>query len=298
MLSGQQSETCNYFNKNAVEWSAKSKVGNGNEVNVIKQRNDYVAGLFREEHASGVFLDVGCGSGELVVQAASRFRKAVGIDFAEAMIKCASENALKSGFKNIELINDSVFEFNFGDSFDLISANGFIEYISAEELSSFLKLANHMLVGGGQIAISSRNRLFNLYSANEYTELEMKCGMLECLAKEAIIFSGAAHIGAIIDLIEHGGGEMRGFDSHPDTGIEVKQRFQYTPLQLSKLLADHGFAVRDIFPIHIHGVVPSFKKVYPEAHCRISNFLHEFSGASPALVPVSSTFMICASKRS
>ena len=298
MLSKQQSEAYDYFNKNATEWGMKLKSKLETEVNIIRQRNDYVASLFNPKNKKGNFLDVGCGTGELVVEAASKFKKAVGIDFAESMINSAHKNIEGSRFENIEFIRDSIFDHKFNEKFELISANGFIEYISDDELVEFLRIAFEILDENGLLVLSSRNRLFNLFSLNEYTELEIKHGNVEMLLKESILFSGSKNLSEVLNYDTTKNFIAQDFDYHPYTGIDVKKRFQYTPLQMMNILEKNNFKAEQIFPIHIHGVIPAFKNKYPEAHFYISNFLHNFSENNPALIPNSSSFMICASKRS
>ena len=71
-------------------------------------------------------------------------------------------------------MNKKFFDYNTDSKFKIISANGFIEYISENELKKFLKNSFDMLEKNGLIVFSSRNRLFNIFSNNEYTKSEIK----------------------------------------------------------------------------------------------------------------------------
>jgi hypothetical protein len=84
---------------------------------------------------------------------------------------------------------------------------------------------------------------------------------------------------------------------HPKTGIEVTTRFQYTPLQLMKMLSQRGFEVIDVFPIHIHGVPPVFAKKHPEVHALISNLLQAHADQNREFIPFASSFMLNVQKR-
>ena len=80
------------------------------------------------------------------------------------------------------------------------------------------------------------------------------------------------------------------------TNIEVSLRLQYTPSQLMKLLNDAGFETVDIYPIHIHGVVPKIKDLYPQMHVEVANRLQAEAHDQRELVAQASSFMIHAKK--
>ena len=84
---------------------------------------------------------------------------------------------------------------------------------------------------------------------------------------------------------------------HQQTGIKVTTRYQFTPAQLINMLKDRGFEPVEIFPIHIHGVLPKFKDKYPAIHGNISNLLQNYAQSNMILIPQSSSFMIHVKKR-
>ena len=155
MKTKQQKETLNYFRKYADKWKDKP---------IIKQRNDFVLKVI-SERKTDLFLDIGCGTGKLVNKVASKGIQAIGVDFSEEMIKIADKEC-----KQAEFICCSIFDFPFRDKYDVISANGLIEYISYKELDKLLNLSRKALKPGGSLILSSRNRLFNIFSLNEYTK--------------------------------------------------------------------------------------------------------------------------------
>ena len=79
---------------------------------------------------------------------------------------------------------------------------------------------------------------------------------------------------------------------HTKTGIDVSTRFQYTPLQLIKILKQKGFEAIEIYPIHIHPFSPSFVNKYKEIHYNISNNIQSFAKNNLELIPYASSFML------
>ena len=65
-MNNQQKETFDYFKKRAKEWEKKASIASKKKVNVIKQRNDFVIEVVKKNKNIGSFLDVGCGTGDLV----------------------------------------------------------------------------------------------------------------------------------------------------------------------------------------------------------------------------------------
>ena len=66
---------------------------------------------------------------------------------------------------------------------------GFIEYISLDQLDEFLEFCNSSVNSKGAISIGSRNRLFNITTFNDYTELERKLGTIDnCLMRHQFVF--------------------------------------------------------------------------------------------------------------
>ena len=57
------------------------------------------------------FLDVGCGSGDLVYMSKPYTQNSVGIDFAEKMITIAKKKFCKNKNNNLEFYSKSIFEF-------------------------------------------------------------------------------------------------------------------------------------------------------------------------------------------
>ncbi|NCC62737.1 MAG: class I SAM-dependent methyltransferase, partial [Verrucomicrobiae bacterium] len=187
MITRQQQEAHDYFRKHAEQWGLKAENYSSKVFNVIQERNKYVLDVARENAPIHSFLDVGCGTGDLVLQAASLGIPSVGVDFAEEMIEQAVRKMDDVKNSEAKFFHASIFDFKMdNEEYDLISANGFIEYISQKELAVFFDLVSRSLKHGGSFVCGSRNRLFNLFSLNAYTQNEIDSGIAGLLLKEAV----------------------------------------------------------------------------------------------------------------
>ncbi len=299
METKQQKETLNYFEAFAKDWKEKALGLKRAHVNVINQRNSYVLEVIKTRSVNAQTLDVGCGTGELVHEIAKLNIHAIGVDFSTEMIRLATEIAAKENIKKAEFVCSSIFDFSIhNDSFDVISANGFIEYISHEQFDLFLTNSFKSLKKNGSLVLGSRNRLFNMFSINQFTLNEIANKHSEKLLNEAIKLTT---LDDPSDLLQIDSAPLETSDkTHSNTGIDVSTRYQYTPAQLVKMLASKGFEVKAFCPIHIHGVIPSFITNHEDVHFNISNLLSQVSNKDKEsrnkLIPFSSSFMIHATK--
>lgn len=291
MATVQQEETLRYFKTHAQNWQNNANISEENKVNVIKQRNGYVLEVIKNRKETGSVLDVGCGTGDLVCEIAKQGINAKGIDFAQDMITLALKRAKEDQLEKALFECCSIFDFDCSkQKFDVISANGLIEYISQIELIKFFDLAYEALLPKGSLVVGSRNRLFNIFSLNAYTQHEIIESTVESLLEEAIALSSGE---SLEDLSKRKPVSFQKPDTkHTKTGIDVTTRYQYTPLQLIGMLKDNGFNAVEIYPIHIHCAPPVFANKYPETHGYISNVLQTYGRQSLELVPFSSSFML------
>jgi len=301
MTKKQQEETLKYFKDQASDWKEKADGLKENQVNVIRQRNNYVLEVIKKRSETSVVLDVGCGSGDLVHDAAAMGIKAIGVDFSDEMIEIANTRSSELGTEsNTEFHCASIFDFEIEEQhLDLLSANGFIEYINYKQLDDFLDLAHKGLKANGSLVFGSRNRLFNVFSVNQFTTDELEDGTVSELLSEAVALTT---IKDLKELLDQTNTELQNEDhKHSNTGIDVTTRLQFTPSQLVKMLDKKGFDSVELYPVHVHGVVPSFKEAHAETHYYISNLLNDVLVDDPKnrnlLIPYASSFMIHAVKR-
>jgi 2-polyprenyl-3-methyl-5-hydroxy-6-metoxy-1,4-benzoquinol methylase len=291
----QQKETLAYFRSHATEWSGKARENSPTKINVVHQRNDYALHIVRQRQTTALALDVGCGTGDLVLDLAKMGVRGVGVDFAPEMIELATERATQENLGLAQFDCGSIFDFDMGNgTYDCIVANGFIEYITVEQLIEFISMTYQALNKDGSLVLGSRNRLFNLFSQNGFTEQEIEAKTILPLLNESKAIMRSASFDELLSL-----------DSLPlptqdqeqvQTTIEVSLRLQYTPSQLMKLLHNVGYETVDIYPIHIHGIVPQIKDLYPKIHVEVANQLQEQALDHQELVAQASSFMIHAKK--
>ena len=211
------------------------------------------------------------------------------------MIQIATQNASKENLSLAQFHCTSIFDFDVsGPTYDCISANGFIEYISGDQLLRFIAMTYRALNNGGSLVMGSRNRLFNLFSLNDFTNEELEEGTTAALLAESIAIVKGNSLAELLSLEPS---PLPKEDARQvKTGIDVSMRLQYTPLQLMKLLKSAGFELVDFYPIHIHGVVPQFSDLYPQIHAGVSTLLQTHALDHRELVVQASSFMVHAKK--
>ena len=295
MATKQQNEALLYFREHAEDWRNKAILAGQKKVNVIQQRNNYVLHVIKNRTTTQSALDVGCGTGDLVCDIARTGIDSTGVDFADEMISIARARAQQDGLEKAHFYCCSIFDFDLSERrYDTISANGFIEYISIEELDRFLELSYQALNLGGSLVVGSRNRLFNVVSLNAFTQNELDDGTISLLLKEAIAIASETNLEKLIEM--ETAPLQKANIEHLHTGINVSTRYQYSPVQLMRMFMAKGFTIKQIYPIHIHGVPPTFKDRNPEVHTSISNLLQNYADEHMSLVPYSSSFMVHAQK--
>lgn len=261
MTSEQQKQTLEYFNAFAADWRRKAEGGIAERVNVIAQRNQAALRALESVRPARRWLDLGCGTGEMVIEAAGRGLDAIGVDFAPEMIALCRDKAPAQAQGRAEFRVGSIFDLTAEDgSFDVVSGLGLIEYLSRDELLRLLALAARWIRPGGALTLGSRNRLFNLVSLNDYTTMEVSLGAVDALVGEACAITEAATMRDALAAARTHAKAYPEAARHPGTGIRVETRHQYTPGQLAELLAAAGFAPTRAFPIHYHALPPAAAK--------------------------------------
>lgn len=279
-----------FFRAHALAWAAKAR-GEDQKFNVIAARNAYVERVAKDQTNVRQVLDVGCGSGDLCCTLAGMGYETVGVDFAQEMIDQCRRNAEAVAGPAPKFHCASIFEFEMAPgAYDLISANGFIEYISVADLKRFLRATREALSPNGSLVVGSRNRLFNIFSRNAFTESELRQATANLLLAECVAISRGI---GFEDLATLATPPLPSDEAtYERTGIEVSTRHQYTPAQLIKLVVEAGFEPKHLGAIHIHGVPPQTKDVLPQAHVASAEFLDQFKNDHPALIPQASSFML------
>jgi len=287
-ITSQQLQTKKFFEKNANSWAREAKL----ELNKIQNpghlRSKFVLDFITKNRFE-YHLDVGCGTGDLVYNSSRFTKKSVGLDFSKNMIKIAKKKFKR---KNLYFENSSVFNFKTKEKFDIISANGFIEYISINQIKSFLKFCQYHLVSNGVIVLSVRNRLFNLFSLNDFTEKELKEKMFINFLKESINLNKLSLKEFLrLKKIKF---DKSNFNQPKTENYNIDVRLQFTPLQMINVLKQYGFNTVDVFPINYHPVTPKIFSTQIDFF-KISKYITQ-NCDKLSLIPFSSSFMIAAKK--
>ncbi len=292
----QQKQTLDYFKSHAEDWNQKAT---DEEYSLIENRHNAVLEVMKAYSNNSSILDVGCGTGQLAIEASKIGWQSLGLDFSQEMIDICIKNNSKFNTK-ADFVCASIFESNIENkTFDVVSAQGFIEYISHDQLSELLKLIYDRLKDNGSIALGSRNRLFNLHSLNSFTELESSLGTVDKLTEEGIILQSSSTQEKAVEMLAELNFDYEQPTEHPLTGIKVETRYQFSPADLITKLAEYGFKVKKIYPMHFHplpitmlgdGGLPS------ELHKQLAKLASTTWISNHKLVPYSSSFVIEALK--
>jgi 2-polyprenyl-3-methyl-5-hydroxy-6-metoxy-1,4-benzoquinol methylase len=287
----QKQQTQQYFDTHAGDWHSLA-VGQTDRYNVIAGRNGAVLRAIETMAGVNRFLDIGCGTGQLVIEVAGKGIKAAGIDFAPDMIRQCEVNRQGAGVE-AEFSCLSFFDMPAQSaSYDVISAQGFIEYISPEETERFLSRSFSLLREGGALVVGSRNRLFNLLSFNDYTLTELQLGTVDQLAAEAIALHQSTSLQQAFEALRQHERKLPQPDCHPHTGIGVELRYQYSPAELICRGREAGFTPRNLFPVHFHGIPNALKNEQPRVHAELANLVGRLAPVDFRLVPYCSTFVL------
>jgi 2-polyprenyl-3-methyl-5-hydroxy-6-metoxy-1,4-benzoquinol methylase len=292
----QQQQAKQYFQSAAADWQRKSENASG-AYSVIEGRNQAVLDVIDRSGAK-TLLDVGCGTGQLVIEAARRGLEAEGNDFAAEMVVQCEANASAAGV-SATFRGGSFFDLSFEDSaYDVVSAQGFIEYISPAETDEFFRRCFELLSPGGSVAVGSRNRLFNCFSLNEFTRLEMELGTLGVLLAEATALNLSSDTESALAALRRFERIDPQPDRHPKTGIPVATRYQFSPGDLAYRLRRCGLEPAAIYPVHFHGLPTTVIDEHTRLHSDIARLVAQIGLRECRFVPFSSSFVMQARKAS
>lgn len=87
---------------------------------------------------------------------------------------------------------------------------------------------------------------------NEYTQLEIELGTIKNLLAEAIAIQTSPSQHSLFETLNQFDFDLELPSSHPNTGIDVSTRYQYTPSDLIARFRQADLIPYQIYPINFH----------------------------------------------
>lgn len=293
-------ESIEFWNEVSEEWRQRSYAYDGNtSVFPSSQiRNEVIVNILKDGFSkNSSILDIGCADGELLIDLKKiGFSNLKGIDNSDEMINVSKERFLKIFSKenvdDIFSVSDAD-NLNSQNKYDIVSAIGLIEYL--EDIGIFFKEISSMVNSGGTILIEARNKLFNVFSANDYTK---NTSDLNTLIDEINQYENrqnpSEYKEILINCIKNVSSKIT-LDSHRPTQKSFKNYPfdlpQHSPSELINLLEPLNFKIKDVHFYHCHLFPPNFGKNIPDLYNQIGILLQPL--AKTSLGPlISSAFIL------
>lgn len=287
---GEQKKTTKiYFNEVAGEWFKRAYDPDGKFLTFPtgKVRQDITINEMKRLNVKKKVIDLGCGTGQVVIELLKNGYKTVGIDNAPSMIAEARQMLLNEfpamdGSKVFHV--KDVLNLDMEERFDVVTAMGLLEYL--ENDFAFFKTVKRLLNSGGYAFIECRNRLFNITSGNQCTLEEAHSGDLKKLISQLDriqkysptstkeirkismdLFS--KNVGALINDSETkilSQDEIPIVKRYPSTLV----RRQHTPEELEHVFKRVGLKLKYVIYYHCHPYLPRYEKLFPAIFNRIA----------------------------
>ena len=247
-------------------------------------------------------IDLGCGGGELCIHAALLGMNATGIDISEGMISEAKkrrDSVPEEVQSRLTFIVADALQKQFPpQNYDAVAALGLIEYLPDDE--DFFKEAYRLLRAGGILVVSCRNRLFNLFSLNDYTTREIEDGfgedllfelrpLLEKAVPKELMMKFVQNLELIVpDLKEAIEFDMKTEEKNEKRGKDVRKfeeaRRQHTPTGLWSSAKKEGFANPVFVGVHPHPLPPRVEDSCPRFYNQFARAFEIFESLPVSLV--------------
>lgn len=262
-MSDKNIESRDFFDNNVKYWSS---LFSDSKYTTAIQRIAKVSTDITSHHAAlstpeATWIDFGCGTGELLESSCNSTLKGIGFDISSNMISHCISNGTNPNItwqvgdlSKLKTISENTINY--------FSALGLIEYLDLDMVSEFLDSVSRMLCTNGFAYIGSRNRLFNVFSKNKFTDIKVELNCYDSLLDEINILESLIKSDSFIaDLNEYVSSESlcswKYPTSLPSTSpVSVSQRLQYSIFDFCARLQEYSLKVTDIYPIRFHPAKP------------------------------------------
>lgn len=222
-------------------------------------RGNITRDLIEEAEDVETVVDIGCGTGHVMIDLLDDGYEVYGFDFAANMVEEARANLSAEGFDPDRVRQgDFTEEIPFNQEYDAAVALGVLPHF--EDIRKPLSRFKEILRNGGMMVAQLRNDLFDLYTFNEHTYEFVRD---ELLADVSLEDEAAA---AIDDRLrealnlEDGVGESAG-DADFSSG---EHQYFHNPLTVEEHFRSVGFSVQDVLFYHYHAMLPEFETEFRE----------------------------------
>jgi len=156
MLAQTKKGAAKYFDEQSAIYFDKNYRRIDEKYPVLCLRHNYILSMI-DGHMGGA-LDVGCGSGAMLIDLSKRGYETVGVDISPAMVRTATEFSLRSGLAETFMSVADIENLPFADkSFDLVICAGVVEYLDQDDRA--LNEISRVLKSNGTAFISVTNAL-------------------------------------------------------------------------------------------------------------------------------------------
>ena len=291
-MDPQKRLTKDFFNDVSGEWFERTYDPNESFLKFPgnRARMEVALSEIRRLRVRGAILDIGCGTGQIVIELLRSGARATGIDIAEKMIDTAKNNLVAENFpfnpnpENVFAVKDLAELSKVSDRYGAVTALGVLEYLSTDD--ELFSVLNRIVEKGGYALVECRNKLFNLFSVNGYTESAAKVEQIALLVREMadieryspIPSKEIPHIQAevskrIADFLKNSVGDKQWFEKSDKQYTDYPERMirrQHTPRELEQSASGAGFTLKHVVYWHSHPYPPSFKKEFPKIYNKLS----------------------------
>lgn len=288
-MSEQKKITKTYFDDVAKDWFKRAYDPENKFLKfpTSKVRQNITISEMKRLNVGKKVIDLGCGTGQLVIELLKEGYEVMGIDNAPNMIAEARKILIKE-FPTTDSLKlfqiKDVLNLDEKEKFDVVIAMGLLEYL--EDDLTFFRIVKKLLDTRGYAFIECRNKLFNINSSNQYTleaadsgDLKKLISQLDNIKKysptsikqiwkiqKAIFEKIVKDVSNISEKQAEAQYEIPYTKEFPTTMI----RRQHTPKELEDILKKVGLNLKYVVYYHCHPYLPRYEKLFPTIFNRLA----------------------------